>query len=270
MINRRISEISCNETEFIKAKPTYQSALENSDYSYDMQYKTYQTTKRTRKRSVTYFNPPYSANVKTNIGKEFIKLIEKHFDPDHEFRSLFNRKNLKVSYSCMPNIKKIIQGHNLKLLNRKEPPSKTCNCRRKEECPMEGNCLASCLVYKAEVKTSDDKKVYYGSCSGSFKERFSNHRTSFINKNHKEATKLSKYIWELKSKKKQYEIAWSIVRKCAPYRPSSKRCDLCLTEKLIIIQARDEGLLNKRSEIANKCRHSNKFALSTILMKRIH
>ena len=147
----------------------------------------------------------------------------------------------------------------MKLLNKKDLPSKTCNCRKKEECPMEGNCLASCLVYKAEVKTSDDKKVYYGSCSGSFKERFSNHKTSFSNKNYKEATKLSKYIWELKSKKKQYEIAWSIVRKCAPYRPSSKRCDLCLTEKLVIIQARDEGLLNKRSEIANKCRHSNKF-----------
>ena len=152
MINRRISEISCNETEFIKAKPTYQSALENSDYSYDMQYKTYQTTKRTRKRNVTYFNPPYSANVKTNIGKEFIKLIEKHFDPDHEFRSLFNRKNLKVSYSCMPNIKKIIQGHNLKLLNRKDSPPKTCNCKRKEECPMEGNCLASCFSLQGRSK----------------------------------------------------------------------------------------------------------------------
>ena len=66
------------------------------------------------------------------------------------------------------------------------------------------------------------------------------------------------------------EIAWNIVKKCAPYHPSSKRCDLCITEKLIIIQAKEEGLLNKRSEITNKCRHSNKFSLSTILKKRLH
>ena len=269
MINRRICEISCNEDEFLKAKPTYQSALQNSDYNYEMQYKTYQPSNRKRKRKVTYFNPPYSANVKTNIGKEFLKLVQKHFNPDHKFHSLFNRSNLKVSYSCMPNIKKIIQSHNSKVLNQKEPEAKTCNCRKKEKCPMKGNCLASCLVYKAEVSTNRDKKVYYASCGGTFKERYNNHNTSFTHKHRKEDTKLSQYIWDLKSKKKQYEIAWNIVKKCAPYHPSSKRCDLCITEKLIIIQAKEEGLLNKRSEIANKCRHSNKFSLSTILKKRL-
>ena len=97
-----------------------------------MQYKTYQPSNRKRKRKVTYFNPPYSANVKTNIGKEFLKLIQKHFNPDHNYHSLFNRSNLKVSYSCMPNIKKIIQSHNSKVLNQKEPEAETCNCRKKK------------------------------------------------------------------------------------------------------------------------------------------
>ena len=30
------------------------------------------TKKKNRKRNMTWFNPPYSANVKTNLGKEFL------------------------------------------------------------------------------------------------------------------------------------------------------------------------------------------------------
>ena len=269
MINRRISEISCNKEEFNKAKPTYESALKNSDYNYNMEYKKYSKTPRTRRRKITYFNPPYSANVETNIGKEFLKLIDKHFKPGHKFHSLFNRKNLKISYSCMLNIEKIIKSHNSKILNKQPEPKKLCNCRKKDECPMEGQCLSSCIVYKAEVKSENTKKVYYGSCGGVFKDRYRNHKVSFNNENHKEATKLSKYIWDLKKKKKQYEIAWSIVKKCAPYKASSSRCDLCLSEKLTILKAKDNETLNKRSEIANKCRHANKFSLSNVLKQRL-
>ena len=269
MINQRICEISCNEEEFLKAKPTYESALKSSDYEYDMKYKKYQAKTRTRRRNVIYFNPPYSANVKTNIGKEFLRLVKKHFPPNHKFCSLFNRNNLKISYSCMPNIKNILQGHNSRVLNTTEAPAKLCNCRKKDACPLKGNCLVSCVVYKAEVNSDEEKRVYYGSCSSTFKERYSNHKMSFSSEKHKEATKLSKYIWELNSKNMQYEIAWSIVKKCSPYRPSAKRCDLCLTEKLEIIRAKDDHVLNKRSEIANKCRHANKFSLSNILKRRL-
>ena len=38
---------------------------------------------------ITYFNPPFSENVKTNIGKEFLKLVSKHFPPDHKLHPLF-------------------------------------------------------------------------------------------------------------------------------------------------------------------------------------
>ena len=131
MINRRISEISCNRDEFNKAKSTYQSALKNSDYNYDMEYKKYSKTTRNRRRKITYFNPPYSANVETNIGKEFLKLIDKYFKPGHKFHSLFNRKNLKISYSCMPNIEKIIKSHNSKILNKQPEPKKFVTAERK-------------------------------------------------------------------------------------------------------------------------------------------
>ena len=43
------------------------------------------------------------------------------------------------------------------------------------------------------------------------------------------------------------------------YRNGAKRCNLCLTEKLLIISDNPSKLLNKRSEIISKCRHDNKF-----------
>ena len=207
MINQRLCEISCNEEEFNKAKPTYQAALQNSNYDFNLEYKSYKKQTRRRKRNVMYFNPPYSESVHTNIGKEFLKLVQKHFKPGHKLYSLFNRKNLKISYSCMPNIEKIIKGHNGKILNSKPPPAKPCNCRKKDSCPLQGNCLASCIVYKAEVTTSQEKKVYFGACSGTFKERFNNHKSSFRSIKRKDDTKLSQYIWQLQNENKQFEIA---------------------------------------------------------------
>ena len=134
---------------------------------------------------------------------------------------------------------------------------------------MDGNCLVSCIVYKAEVTTNQTKKIYYGSCSSTFKDRYNNHTSSFRHKSKKEETKLSQYVWELKNQNQQFEIAWSIEKKCSPYRPSSNKCDLCTTEKLVIIKERNKNMLNKRSEIANKCRHSNKFILYNILKNRL-
>ena len=41
--------------------------------------------KKKRKRNIIWYNPPYSANVKTNIGKTFFKLLKKHFSRGHKF-----------------------------------------------------------------------------------------------------------------------------------------------------------------------------------------
>jgi hypothetical protein len=70
-----------------------------------------------------------------------------------------------------------------------------------------------------------------------------------------------KHIWKLKDGKKNYAINWSIITSANPYSNISKRCNLCLTEKLHIIKADKASLLNKRSELISKCRHENKFYL---------
>ena len=39
MTNRRTPNLSCNENEFSKAKPLYESALKNSGFNYSMKFK---------------------------------------------------------------------------------------------------------------------------------------------------------------------------------------------------------------------------------------
>ena len=70
--------------------------------------------KKNRKRKVIWFNPPFSKNLKTNIGKEFLKLIDKNFPKDNPLSKIINRKTVKISYSCTPNMYNLIQAHNKK------------------------------------------------------------------------------------------------------------------------------------------------------------
>ena len=55
-------------------------------------------------------------SLKTNIGKYFFRLLNKHFPPGHKFLKIFNKSTLKFSYSCMPNLKAKVDGHNKKIL----------------------------------------------------------------------------------------------------------------------------------------------------------
>ena len=48
------------------------------------------------------------------------------------------------------------------------------------------------------------------------------------------------------------------------YRSGDKRCNLCLEEKMCIMEAEPNKLLNKRSEIISKCRHQNKHRLHNL------
>ena len=136
-----------------------------------------------------------------------------------------------------------------------------CNCRKKGQCPLQNNCLATSIVYNAHVTTDENShgKNYLGLTEGTFKQR-DNQRNSSLNNTKKiNSTELSKYLWKLKSECKNYHINWSIITPARAYSNGSKRCKLCLSETLCILQARKENLLNKRDELISKCRHENKF-----------
>ena len=95
-----------------------------------------------------------------------------------------------------------------------------------------------------------------------FKERYRNHTKSFKDKKYANETELSKYIQDLKEKKRVFTIKWEILKRAATYTIETRRCNLCLEEKLSILKADKRTLLNKRSELVSKCRHQNKFNIS--------
>ena len=56
----------------------------------------------------------------------------------------------------------IINAHNKRILlptNASNIPS--CNCRKKDECPLEGKCLQRNVIYKCQVSTNEDECVSY-------------------------------------------------------------------------------------------------------------
>lgn len=265
-INRRLSEISSDEKTFNDSVPIYQEALTKSGYDFKLKYApTSNSKKRNRQRNIIWYNPPFSKNVKTNIGKSFLKLIDKHFKVDNPLHKIFTRNTVKISYSCMPNVKNIIDNHNKKLIQQHAtdqdeviPP---CNCRNKASCPLDGECRTSNIIYKATVTTDERTETYVGLTENEFKTRYRNHTTSFRNEKKKNATELSKYIWSLKDNNIEFTLKWSILTKSKSYNHLSKRCNLCISEKYIIICHRHEATLNKRNELVSTCRHRRKYLL---------
>ena len=147
------------------ASQYYERALERSNYvsllyTNDKPTNT-PSTKRKRQRNIIWFNPPYSKFVNTNIAQNFLKLLEKHFPKTSRLHKSFNRNNVKVSYSCMPNVKGTISHHNNHILAKSatNSTSRNCNCRNSNECPLEGNCLAINIVYKAQITSSSDERT---------------------------------------------------------------------------------------------------------------
>ena len=100
--------------------------------------------------------------------------------------------------------------------------------------------------------------------SNTFKERFTNYSASFRNSKYKESTNLSQRIWELKNNNKNFDIKWSIVASASSYNPCSKKCNLCVMEKTLILTSEEAHPLNKTKELMNKCRHRGKFLLSSL------
>ena len=87
---------------------------------------------------------------------------------------------------------------------------------------------------------------------------------SFRHKKHVNDTELSKYLWKLKEENADYNLQWSIKAYASPYKCRTRKCDLCLTEEMIIDRSDRKKLLNKRTELFSNCRHRNKFLLSNI------
>ena len=73
-VNDRLARLSSCKEIFDAAIPPYQRALDEAGYNFQLEYKDFTASvtkepcqKKNRSRRVTYFNPPFALNVKTNI-----------------------------------------------------------------------------------------------------------------------------------------------------------------------------------------------------------
>ena len=113
------------------------------------------------KRKIIWFNPPYSNNVFSNIGKSFLTILDRHFLKSYKLYKIFNQSNVKISYNSTPNFAGIINSHNKKIINsnipKKYPP--TCNCCSKTSCPLNGDCLQSSVAYICKADKLNRKYI---------------------------------------------------------------------------------------------------------------
>ena len=225
---------------------------------------------KNRKRKILWFNPPFCNLSTIEIGRYFLKLIDKHFNNNNPLNKIFNRKTIKISYSCTNNISKIITNHNKKLINESLVSTQNidrvnCNCRIKDECPVNGFCNSEKVVYKATISTLENKtevKAYIGISAGKWKQRFYNHKHSFSNYKIRNQTALSSHYWDLKDRGLTPIIKWEFIKTSSTPNGFKGRCNLCLDEKICILKYRPPSqLLNKRNELIFKCRHRNRFKL---------
>ena len=93
----------------------------------------------------------------------------------------------------------------------------------------------SCLPRNSKKRRQPGRAAYVGITEGAFKTRYNSHTNLLQDPKHKNSTALSKYIWKLKESKISYAISWKIIKKCRGYSSHTKKCNLCLHEKYIII-----------------------------------
>ena len=143
---------------------------------------------------------------------------------------------LKQFYENQPNIKSVIQNHNVNLLSNYtiSVATRSCSCLQKSECLLNNECLSESVLYIAVVSQTPSQinKYYdYETCEKTFKEWCNNHIAIFLNL-------------------------------CKQKR------DLCLTEKLTIPKIDPSSQLNTRDEFISKCRNMNTFTLKA--SKSVH
>ena len=177
-INRRLSSISANREIFNAAAPLYQAELDRVGYKHKLEFKPKEEKKRKRNRKILYFNPPWSITCQTNVGKKFLSLLDEHFPKGSALHPLINRKKVKLSYRCLPNMGRKISEHNKKLLG-KPPGEMGCKCQNKATCPMPGKCTTDKLVYRATVTANNSEETYVGLTANQFKDIYGKHKWDF-------------------------------------------------------------------------------------------
>ena len=112
--------------------------------------------KKNRSKNIIWYNALFSRNVKTNVTGHFFKLLNKLFEKNCKYHKVFNKNNINFSYSCMDNMTKIINSQNKYVASKwNQANQNLCNCRNRDNCPLDNKCLTSkiFIVYSTATKT---------------------------------------------------------------------------------------------------------------------
>ena len=304
MISKRLSLLSSNEEVFNEESAIYNEGLRIAGYKEKVRFfpdQNLQGQRRKRRRNLIHFLPPWNEAVATPICKNLFDLLEKHFKDGTLLGRLFNKNTIRIGYARTPNMKEIIIGQNMKLLNPspptppppanltqtlvpQNPPNvdasqfdltppavdepvptvKRCSCERRGRiCPVDGACERSNVVYSSLVSSSKGDREYIGSCPTSFKAWFNNHVSDSNLIHRRENTVLADHKWYLKERNIAFTQTWKLETFSRSYTPEAGYCDLCLIEKFMINKYhKARNLVNKRNEVFRKCNHRRKYLLS--------
>lgn len=265
----RLSRLNSDQTFFNKHANHYKEILEKSGHPSDLVYqKPDNPGKRKgrnnrRKRPVTWFNPPFNLDVKTNLGKQFFELCEKHFKKDGPLYFL-TKKTVKLSYSTMGNARSIFSSHNKKALSNEPKTSENCKCSSTyagvpRVCTIPEICNEKNVVYAARITEfpSNKKSVYFGMTKNPLKNRVNAHLRSFEDRSNKGKTKASRHIHDIKGRGGSFDVEWTVERRTECWN-GGEACSLCRSEKTAILFSQEQNTLNQRKELFSTCPHQKK------------
>ena len=78
MVNKKISDLSCDKSAFNNTKVTYELALKHIGYNSETKFDRQPSTTRNRTRKNCWLYPLFRQKVKTNIGKIYFELVRKN------------------------------------------------------------------------------------------------------------------------------------------------------------------------------------------------
>ena len=101
-ISNRLSRNSANEEIFNASVEPYKKSLSHSGYEQQLKYDKNAKNvtinpRRKRGRKITWYNPPFALNVKTNVGATFLQIIKECFPSRHKLHKICNKNILKLS-----------------------------------------------------------------------------------------------------------------------------------------------------------------------------
>ena len=70
-------------------------------------------------------------------------------------------------------------------------------------------------------------------------------KQSFNLRRYEKKSEIANEVWRIKDRGGNPNVSWRIIKHQPGYNPISKRCRLCLSEKLHILEYKGDNLLNK-------------------------